>query len=98
MNSFQAAVQAFRARQMPQAEQLCRQALAENPNHAPALNLLGAIAGSAASIAAASITGRKSRANPVKTAASSAAGSLATDLAGPLAGRFVRNLIGGLMR
>ncbi|MCB2061145.1 MAG: DUF853 family protein, partial [Novosphingobium sp.] len=58
----------------------------------------GAIAGSAASIAAASITGRKSRANPIKTGASSAAGSIATDLAGPLAGRFVRNLIGGLMR
>jgi DNA helicase HerA-like ATPase len=55
-------------------------------------------AGSAASIAAASVTGRKSRANPMKTAATSAAGSIATDLAGPLAGRFVRNLIGGLMR
>ncbi len=58
----------------------------------------GAIAGSAASIAAAAVLGKKSRANPVKTAASSAAGSIATDLAGPLAGRFVRNLIGGLMR
>lgn len=58
----------------------------------------GAIAGSAASIAAASITGRKSRANPIKTGVSSAAGSIATDLAGPLAGRFVRNIIGGLMR
>ena len=58
----------------------------------------GAAAGSAASIAAASVSGRKSRANPAKTAASSAAGSIATDIAGPLAGRFVRNLIGGLMR
>jgi DNA helicase HerA-like ATPase len=57
-----------------------------------------AAAGSGASIAAASITGRKSRANPGKTAVTSAAGSIATDLAGPLAGRFVRNLIGGLMR
>jgi DNA helicase HerA-like ATPase len=57
-----------------------------------------AAAGSAASIAASSITGRKSRANPMKTAATSAAGSIATDLAGPLAGRFVRNLLGGLMR
>ena len=54
--------------------------------------------GSGASIAAASITGRKSRANPGKTAVSSGLGSIATDLAGPLAGRFVRNLIGGLMR
>lgn len=58
----------------------------------------GAVAGSAASIAAAAVLGKKSRANPMKTAASSAAGSIATDLAGPLAGRFVRNLIGGLMR
>jgi uncharacterized protein len=57
-----------------------------------------AAAGSAAAIAAGSITGHRSRANPMKTAASSAAGSIATDLAGPLAGRFVRNLIGGLMR
>jgi DNA helicase HerA-like ATPase len=59
---------------------------------------VGAATGSGASIAAASITGRKSRANPGKTAVSSGLGSLATDLAGPLAGRFVRNLIGGLMR
>lgn len=58
----------------------------------------GAVAGSAASIAAAAVLGKKSRANPLRTAASSAAGSIATDLAGPLAGRFVRNLIGGLMR
>jgi hypothetical protein len=57
-----------------------------------------AAAGSGASIAAASITGRRSRANPGKTAVTSGLGSLATDLAGPLAGRFVRNLIGGLMR
>ena len=33
-----------------------------------------------------------------QTAATSAAGSIATDLAGPFVGRFVRNLIGGLMR
>jgi len=57
-----------------------------------------AAAGSAASIAAAAVLGKKSRANPARSAASSAAGSIATDLAGPLAGRFVRNLIGGLMR
>ncbi len=59
---------------------------------------VGAATGSGASIAAASITGRKSRANPGKTAVTSGLGSIATDLAGPLAGRFVRNLIGGLMR
>ena len=58
----------------------------------------GAATGSGASIAAAAITGRKSRANPLKTALSSGLGSIATDLAGPLAGRFVRNIIGGLMR
>ena len=57
-----------------------------------------AAAGSAASVAAAAVLGKKSRANPVRTAATSAAGSIATDLAGPIAGRFVRNLLGGLMR
>ena len=46
----------------------------------------------------AAITGRKSRANPMKTALSSGLGSIATDIAGPLAGRFVRNIVGGLMR
>ena len=57
-----------------------------------------AITGSAASVAAASVLGKKSRANPMRTGMTSAAGSIATDLAGPVAGRFVRNLIGGLMR
>jgi len=57
-----------------------------------------AAAGSAASVAAAAVLGKKSRANPGRTAATSALGSIATDLAGPIAGRFVRNLIGGLMR
>ena len=59
---------------------------------------MGAAAGSAASVAAGAILGRKSRANPMKTAATAAAGSIATGLGGALAGRFVRNLIGGLMR
>ena len=58
----------------------------------------GAALGSGASIAAGAILGKKSRANPMKTAASSAAGTIATELAGPYVGRFVRNLIGGLMR
>jgi DNA helicase HerA-like ATPase len=57
-----------------------------------------AVAGSAATIAAASVTGRKSRSNPMRNAATSAAGSIATDLAGPFVGRFVRNIVGGLMR
>lgn len=55
-------------------------------------------AGSAAGVAAASVLGKKSRANPMRSGITSAAGSLATDLAGPIAGRFIRNLIGGLMR
>ncbi|MXP47681.1 DUF853 family protein [Altererythrobacter luteolus] len=55
-------------------------------------------AGSAAGAAAAAVLGKKSRANPMASGVTSAAGSIATDLAGPIAGRFVRNLIGGLMR
>ena len=58
----------------------------------------GPLQGQAAAIAAGAISGRKSRANPTRSAATSALGSIATDLAGPLAGRFVRNLVGGLMR
>ncbi len=54
--------------------------------------------GGAAAVAAAKITGQRSRANPVASGVTSAAGSIATDLAGPIVGRFVRNLIGGLMR
>ncbi len=58
----------------------------------------GAVAGSVATVLAAKLTGRKSRSNPIRNAATSGAGSIATDLAGPVAGRFVRNLIGSLMR
>lgn len=59
---------------------------------------MGAAAASAASIVAAKVTGRKSSASPMKTATTAAAGTIATALGGGLAGRFVRNLIGGLMR
>ncbi|MCR2832511.1 DUF853 domain-containing protein [Parerythrobacter lacustris] len=59
---------------------------------------MGAAASSAATIVAAKITGRRSSANPMKTAATSAAGTIATEFGGGIAGRFVRNLIGGLMR
>lgn len=55
-------------------------------------------AGGLAGVAASKVLGKKSRANPVASGITSAAGSIATDLAGPVAGRFVRNLIGGLMR
>ena len=58
----------------------------------------GAAASSAASIIAAKVMGRKSRANPVRTAATSAAGTIASEFGGSIAGRFVRNLVGGLMR
>lgn len=58
----------------------------------------GAVASSAATIIAAKITGRTSRSNPMRNAATSAAGTIATGLGGSIAGRFVRNLIGGLMR
>jgi DNA helicase HerA-like ATPase len=55
-------------------------------------------AGSAAAMAASAMLGKKSRANPMQSGVTSVVGSIATDLAGPVAGRFVRNLIGGLMR
>ncbi len=53
---------------------------------------------SAAGKMARELTGSKSRASPVKSGITSAIGSIASDLGGPVAGRFVRNLIGGLMR
>ncbi len=59
---------------------------------------LGAAAASAATVAAGAITGRRSRSNPMRNAATSAAGSMASEMGGPIIGRFVRNLIGGLMR
>ena len=58
----------------------------------------GAAASSAGAIIAAKATGRTSRASPVRTATTAAAGSIAGALGGAIAGRFVRNLIGGLMR
>ena len=54
--------------------------------------------GSAAGKAGRTLAGKRSRANPVRSGVTSAAGSIATELAGPIAGRFVRNLVGGLMR
>jgi len=58
----------------------------------------GAAASSAGTIIAAKVTGRTSRSSPLRNAATSAAGTIATSLGGAIAGRFVRNLIGGLMR
>ncbi|MGY6550612.1 MAG: helicase HerA-like domain-containing protein [Erythrobacter sp.] len=59
---------------------------------------LGAAASSAGAMAAAKISGKTSRADPKRSAATAAAGTLATQIGGASAGRFVRNLIGGLMR
>ena len=59
---------------------------------------MGAAASSAATVIAARVTGRTSRSNPMRNAATSAAGTIATEFGGSIAGRFVRNLIGGLMR
>ncbi|WP_324261506.1 helicase HerA-like domain-containing protein [Altererythrobacter sp. H2] len=58
----------------------------------------GAAASSAATILAAKITGKKSRSSATRNAATAAAGTIATEFGGSIAGRFVRNLIGGLMR
>jgi uncharacterized protein len=58
----------------------------------------GAAAASAATAAASAITGRRSRTNPAANAASAGLGTIASELGGPIIGRFVRNLIGGLMR
>ncbi len=59
---------------------------------------LGAAASSAATIIAAKVTGRRSRSDPMRNAATSAAGTIASEFGGSVAGRFVRNLVGGLMR
>ncbi|MFN4114143.1 MAG: helicase HerA-like domain-containing protein [Sphingomonadaceae bacterium] len=58
----------------------------------------GAAASSAATILAAKISGKKSRSSATRNAATAAAGTIATEFGGGIAGRFVRNLIGGLMR
>lgn len=59
---------------------------------------MGAAASSAGAIVAAQLTGKTSRASPKRSAATAAAGTIATQVGGASAGRFVRNLIGGLMR
>ncbi len=59
---------------------------------------MGAAASSAGAIVAAKVTGKTSRADPKRSAATAAAGTLATQIGGASAGRFMRNLIGGLMR
>jgi len=59
---------------------------------------MGAVAASAGSVIAAQLTGRKSRASPMASAASAVVGTVATQLGGAAFGRFARGLLGGLMR
>jgi hypothetical protein len=58
----------------------------------------GAAASSVATVLAARLSGRKSRSDPTRNAVTAGAGAIATEFGGSIAGRFVRNLIGGLMR
>ncbi|HEY0958126.1 MAG TPA: helicase HerA-like domain-containing protein [Novosphingobium sp.] len=63
---------------------------------------IGAAASSAGTMIARQMTGRKSSASPVKTAAGAAAGSIGTELGKmigfPGLGQFARGLLGGLLR
>ncbi|MGE3689986.1 MAG: helicase HerA-like domain-containing protein [Novosphingobium sp.] len=59
---------------------------------------MGAAASSAGTMIARSMSGRKSSASPVKSAATAIAGSLGTSIGGAALGRFARGLLGGLLR
>jgi len=59
---------------------------------------MGAVAASAGSVLAAELTGRKSRASPMASAASAVVGTVATQIGGAALGRFARGLLGGLLR
>jgi DNA helicase HerA-like ATPase len=59
---------------------------------------MGAVASSAGAMVAAKISGRKSSASPVASAASAIAGSLGTAVGGAAFGRFARSILGGLLR
>ncbi len=59
---------------------------------------MGAVASSAGAVIAAQLTGRKSRASPMASAASAVVGTVATQLGGAALGRFARGLLGGLLR
>jgi DNA helicase HerA-like ATPase len=58
----------------------------------------GAVASSAGAVIAAQLTGKKSRASPMGSAASAVAGTIATSIGGAAFGRFARGLLGGLLR
>ena len=59
---------------------------------------MGAVASSAGAMVAAKISGRKSSASPVASAASAIAGSLGTAVGGAAFGRFARSILGVLLR
>ena len=59
---------------------------------------MGAVAASAGSVIAAGLTGKKSRASPMASAANAVVGTVATQLGGAAFGRFARGLLGGLLR
>ena len=59
---------------------------------------MGAVASSAGAMIAAKVSGRKSSASPVASAASAIAGSLGTAVGGAAFGRFARSILGGLLR
>jgi len=58
----------------------------------------GAAAASAGTMVARSMTGRRSGAKPMASAAAAAAGTIGTALGGAMFGRFARGLLGGLLR
>ena len=59
---------------------------------------MGAVAASAGSVIAAKMTGRKTSASPMASAATAIAGTLGTALGGAALGRFARGILGGLLR
>ncbi len=58
----------------------------------------GAAAASAGTMIASKMTGRRSSASPMASAASAAAGAIGTQLGGSVMGRFVRGIVGNLLR
>ena len=59
---------------------------------------IGAAVSSAGTMVGAWLLGKKSRANPVRSAVTAAAGKAGTEIGGQYVGRFVRNAFGSLMR
>ena len=87
-----------------QVEAEGEEAVRRQPRQSPSLwekagkAALGAAAASAGSMAARTLTGRKSGGNIGAAAASAIAGTIGTALGGAALGRFARGLLGGLLR